>query len=187
MFDDLIDIAFLSFRVGLIGYEEYTERYNMAVWLTDESGTVSDPRIDAYGGEYTSKPPHEEAPDMEVTDCSRSERASNGAPFNPPDLMYFRFNAWHFTGSDPDPYPSVPHGHYESENNPYPKLNPYTGRVFSNKHQYNIDMKLGKKEMKKLWNDKNFRSFCLRQVIYYETSFPHYKFPVRHPHRFPVW
>lgn len=49
-------------------------------------------------------------------------------------LEFVAFGHWYFTKSDPDPYPSTPHGHFQSANNPWPKLNPYTGRVFDAKH-----------------------------------------------------
>ena len=42
---------------------------------------------------------------------------------------------WIFTKGDPDPYPSVPHGHKNSQNQSWPKLNPYTGWIFKNKSQ----------------------------------------------------
>ena len=102
-------------------------------------------------------------------------------------LAFIAWKTWYFTGSDPDSYPSVPHGHYQNENNKWPKLNPYTGRVFSKKNQENTSMRLTKIDMKKLWGDVNFRNFCRAHIMWYMQNHSHYAFCVRNPLRLPRW
>lgn len=192
MLDDLIDIAFLSYRTGLIGCGEYIERCEVAYWLADESGTVRDPRADVEGvGEEVKDHPErlpEEVRDADVSGCQGGAQAGGAKTrFNPTDKMQIVINAWYFTGSDPDFYPSVPHGHYQNAMRPWPKLNPYTGRVFVGMHRENSSMRLKQPEMRDMWRNKSFREFCLRHVIWYETNFQHFRFRVPRPHRFPVW
>ncbi len=86
--------------------------------------------------------------------------------------MHFTLlSKWVFKLSDPDPYPSVPHGHYQ--NKPWPKLDPYTGRVFKGKSQE--DYKISKKELEKIWKNNQFKEFCNEQVKHYMETHA-YKF-----------
>ncbi|WP_216712728.1 hypothetical protein [Pseudoalteromonas sp. TB64] len=102
-------------------------------------------------------------------------------------LEFLCLGIWVFTKADPDSYPSVPHGHFKNQNNKWPKLNPYTGRIFSAKHQEDKKQLLSKKQMRKIWSDEKFKSFCREMIIWYQEKFSYYEFPVRRPLRMPRW
>ena len=91
--------------------------------------------------------------------------------------QFLAFNKWLFTLGDKDCYPSVPHGHLHKKTRGWPKLNPYTGRVFSDVHQEDVSSRLNKAAMKSLWNDSDFVEFCRKQVLWYSRFAPEYGFP----------
>ena len=104
-------------------------------------------------------------------------------------LEFLAFNKWMFTIGDPDCYPSVPHGHFRNKTRVWPKLNPYTGRVFSGNHQEDVNSRLSKNEMRFLWTDSNFVDHCRKQVHWYSNFAPAYGFPNARLGRdvFPKW
>jgi hypothetical protein len=153
--ETLIALAEFNFEFGFIGIDEYVERCEVALWLDDESGKRHDPR-DSSGSEER----------RERGERGPSERASelpqkgDGDQSPEPDSLEFLFQNWIFTKADPDPYPSTPHGHEGHRNKKWPKLNPYTGRAFKEKHQEDVSARLNKKQMKILWDDERVRDFC---------------------------
>ena len=178
----LLFLAEASFQLGLIGIDEYIERCEVAWWLGDE-GALGDPREPRDAGEGHE---HVEAHRPHV--ATDSSQTGTGTRVDEPDWLRFLFrNTWLFTRSDPDPYPSTPHGHLQSANRAWPKLNPYTGRAFKAKHQEEVSLRLGKTEMKNLWQDEAFRNFCRSYVLWYMEQFPYHRFSVAYPLRFPRW
>ncbi|MBR0560508.1 hypothetical protein [Neokomagataea anthophila] len=176
----LIEFAKDHYRYGLIGLDEYIERVTIARWLYNDHATYGDPR-----GE--SGEDQEEKDDFPPDDATVT-----GAPANPDepddeDYLCFLFQGWIFTKADPDPYPSTPHGHWQNQNRPWPKLNPYTGRVFADKHNENKSMRLTKREMRVLWNDQKFRGFCRDYLKWYLATFPYHDFGVSYIFRLPHW
>ena len=178
--DVLISLANWHLHFGLIGIDEFKERFQVALWL-DREGDGPDPR-ESQG---------EDGPDQhryEGAEGSPDERVFVRRPkeYTPEneylELIWF---GWVFTRQDPDPYPSTPHGHDGSPNKRWPKLNPYTGRVFKGKHQEEEKRRLNKKRMVMLWSNPEFRDFCRSHVLWYMEAHPHYDFPVMHPLRFP--
>ncbi|MBL0576349.1 hypothetical protein [Aeromonas caviae] len=188
MKNTLITLAEFHYALGLIGCHEFNERIIMAQWLADaDKGRWPDPRLE-FGEE--SVPPeqdhaaHESEPAVSYTTASSKENTNR----DDTDWMEFLcLGTWVFTKADPDPYPSIPHGHYLSQNNSWPKLNPYTGRVFLSVHQEDKSKRLSKKDMQKIWRDEKFKSFCREMVVWYKEQHPHIEFPVRHLLRMPRW
>lgn len=175
----LFVLAELSFELGLIDVTEYEDRCRVAIWLSqdDTSGKVAaDPREPAV-------------PDTEPMD-SENEQAKvggSGKVDEPEWIELLVLGKWLFTKSDPDAYPSTPHGHLHSATREWPKLNPYTGRVFKQKHQEDLTLRLSKIEMQRLWRDHAFRDFCRSYILLYVEAHPHYDFRVRNLLRFPRW
>lgn len=170
-------IARFSFDIGLIGLDEYLERLKVANWVFDDSDNCPDPRepeIKFRG---------------ELTDNNEQASKGDGAPGQEDNstIEFVLLRKWYFTGSDPDPYPSVPHGHLNSAARAWPKLNPYTGRVYCQKHQEDTSLRLTKNEMKAVWDDPKFRAFCRSHILWYLEQNPYYQFPVVHPLRLPRW
>jgi|ERR1700730_15185828 len=136
----LLTLAQVSIEFGLIGIDEYRERWEIAHWLNDDTGGLADPRSDS-GAE--DKPE-----DAEPIPSGETElRASGDANRPGSDWLELFWQGWVFTKADPDPYPSTPHGHWRDPNQKWPKLNPYTGRVFKQKNQEDSSRRLRKKDM----------------------------------------
>jgi len=189
MVQTLITLAQIHYELGVIGYDEFCERIRVARWLADEhedSEGSHDPRIDSK----------DESPPVEIRDVESEPEAvtvmsrdtDKSSVIDGEDWIKFVcLGVWVFTKADCDSYPSVPHGHYKNQNTNWPKLNPYTGRVFHSKHQEDTSRRLTKKKMKKIWNDEKFKSFCREMIVWYQEQFPHFEFPVRNPLRMPRW
>jgi hypothetical protein len=176
-------LAFLakaSFQVGLIGIDEYDERLRVAQWLYDKHGHWSDPRLPVGLEDRREEQEFDTA-------SGRDDGGGVRSPVSDPVEIEFYYQGWIFTKADPDPYPSTPHGHWRSQNQKWPKLDPYRGRVFQAKHQEDVTRRLSKKEMKKLWNDGRFCDFCRDHIRWYMEQYPHHAFRVRDPFRFPRW
>ena len=182
----LIFFADVSFDFGLIGIDEYHERIEVALWLYDNGeGTREDPRRPVTERQASD----EDRGDLDHT-LAKYAQGSGTASDSTEKISILELIAlgvWYFTGSDPDSYPSVPHGHYQSANRKWPKLNPYTGRVFSSKHRENSSSRLTKKDMRDLWGDESFRDYCRKHIMRYMEAHTYYSFPVRHPFRLPRW
>lgn len=181
----LITLAHIHHDLGLIGIDELKERIDVALWLEgDAAEEGEDPRREP-GDDAPMNPENDEC-GGEVFKQGRSN--GDGGASQPDSLMEFTLlDVWVFTKSDPDPYPSIPHGHYQNQQKAWPKLNPYTGRVFSKKHNEDVSSRLSKKRMKRIWNDEKFKSFCREMIVWYQQQFPYYEFPVRRPLRMPRW
>lgn len=176
----------ISFMAGIIGYAEYCERYEIADWLMDSVDRVPDPRISDLESEAPDQGSDEQEERVEPGGLGGSSTSGNDEP---PWLELLVMNRWMFTIGDVDCYPSVPHGHYKSKTKVWPKLNPYTGLVFSDVHKEDIGKRLSKKEMKKLWNKSSFVEHCREQVLWYSGFAPSYGFPGarRGKFVFPRW
>ena len=178
----LITLAKFHYEFGFIGHDECLERVHVALWLSDEIN--SDPRIESLQEEIQNEREESESENESVISTDPTDTGTSGE--NDDSWVEFLFlGVWVFTKSDRDSYPSVPHGHYEDKKNKWPKLNPYTGRVFSSKCKEDVRRRLSRKELKIIWNDKKFRSFCREMIISYQETFPYYDFPVRIPSRLP--
>lgn len=178
----LLTLAEISFQLRLIDISEYEERVEVAYWLSEENPSFIDPRgLD-----------NKEDGDLEKGSDDRTVGEAvniigSGKALDPNWLELIVLGKWYFTLSDDDPYPSVPHGHMQSENRPWPKLNPYTGRAFKAKHQEEPSLSLSKHEMRNMWRDEKFRSYCRSHVLRYMETYPYFTFGVRDPLRFPLW
>ena len=186
MSDMLLTLAHFHYRLGYIGVDEYRERCRVALWLAEEGDRRGDPRTDASEDDLSYEQEREEFEGEPVV-VQTSSGASSGKKDEPLIIGFVCLGAWIFTKSDPDSYPSVPHGHYRNQNRRWPKLNPYTGRVFAAKHQEDKPKRLSKREMKKIWGDESFRSFCREMIVWYQEVHPDFDFPVLHPLRLPRW
>lgn len=184
MYHHLYLLADLSFQIGLIGLPEYEERIRIAAWLSGE--IEQDPR----GKIENQREVFDEPPDQ-IREESSNGSLKNQEEDDPPDPMIrlVMLNHWIFTIGDRDCYPSVPHGHWNSKTNDWPKLNPYTGCVFSGTHRENVCSRLKRKEMENLWRDSTFIQHCRTQIHWYSNFAPAYKYPnARHgKYTFPKW
>jgi hypothetical protein len=91
---------------------------------------------------------------------------------------------WKFTLGDPDPFPSIPHGHLKSNNKI--KLDSYLGFTFNTANNNQPLKRETKEYIASLWNDEKFREFALKQINWFINKNPHYKWKVNHPVRLPM-
>lgn len=176
----------MSLMAGLIGYFEYTERHEIADWLEDSSGRISDPRVTSH---ENHEPLSEDSSDENRGDEGQSSATGEHKTGASPWLELLMMNQWMFTLGDADCYPSVPHGHYKSKTREWPKLDPYTGRVFFDVHKEDASKRLSKKDMIKIWNNSKFIKHCREQVLWYSDFSSSYGFPNarRGKLAFPRW
>jgi hypothetical protein len=176
----------MSFMAGIIGHPEYHERHEVADWLMDSENHLVDPRISSSEDEddYSESNYHHESDNSD-----KGHGTSKTLSDEPEWLELLMMNQWMFTIGDVDCYPSVPHGHYKSKAREWPKLNPYTGRVFSDLHDEDRQKRLSKIEMKELWSDSKFVDHCREQVLWYSDFAPSYGFPRARRGKifFPKW
>ena len=178
MLKTLTRMAEISFQYGLIGIDEFQERLDVVNWIINDTKAI-DPRVPK---------PIENDISEKKSGLKIELRSTVKQNSDSPDWIEFLFDRkWYFTKSDPDSYPSTPHGHLNNPKNAWPKLNPYTGRVFKTKNQEDTSMRLSKPQMKKLWNDHKFRSFCRDYIMWYMEEYSHHTFSVLLPLRFPRW
>jgi hypothetical protein len=168
----------IQFEYGVIGINEFLDRIETLEELLNDSEDFNDSN---YNQERDGSPNSEVESDS--TKTSKDDPEDEIIHFIPLGLK----EKWIFTIGDKDPFPSVPHGHKNNENIKWPKLNPYTGRIFSSKLQ--INGRLDKKQMKILWNNQAFRDHCYKQVDWYCSFSPRHQFPISKSKifRFPRW
>ncbi|WP_156409940.1 hypothetical protein [Duganella sp. Root198D2] len=191
MYHHIVLLSDLSYQIGIIGLMEYRERLQIAEWLTSSKNSLDDPRDSGERNPMEDSESPREVPNKDVT----SNNSGGAAALKDDDdeldrwAQFLAFKKWVFTIGDADCSPSVPHGHLHHKNNPHPKLNPYTGRVFGKGQKEDVSLRLTRAEMKSLWNDSEFVAHCREQVIYYSSFAPAYDFPnARHGRlHFPRW
>lgn len=169
-------ISDCEYSSGLIGLADMMERHEALDWLVDGDDRSKDPRPIQNESQAEL-----ESWNLLSNDEKLQVRKQANADDEPPILEFIPIGLkrpWCFTVGDPDNYPSVPHGHLNSKDQPWPKLNPYTGRAFNAKDFEELKLRLSRKEMVCLWNNKDFCDHARKQIAYYSTQFPHHKFPV---------
>lgn len=162
-------ITDLQYRYGIIGINEYEERlesFHTLLSDTNEDNEVNKDYLDVNGNNS-----------YEITDES-DENIIHLVPLGLSDR-------WVFTIGDPDPFPSIPHGHLNSKNQAWPKLNPYTGWVYSTKSQ--TTKRLTKRDMRILWSNEKFRQLCYDHVSWFICTNPDFELGIIHKLRFPKW
>ncbi|WP_145543726.1 hypothetical protein [Yersinia frederiksenii] len=185
MFKVIMVLSDLSYQLGIIGLIEYQERFEIYRWLKDNNNSVADPR-NAYGeddaspeeGKMHNKDERDRSNRMKDSQLSHTGGRGGQTSEDEDDSMHFlAFKKWLFTVGDTDCFPSVPHAHSQRKTNPWPKLNPYTGVVYSSMKAEDVSSRLTKGEMKLLWNDSKFIEECKKQIVWYSEFSPHYPFP----------
>ena len=178
----LILLADFSFQLGLIDLSEYMGRIEVAHWLSEKGSSTADPRAPQIDEDVAK------IEDIERFENSETVRRTGTDKIAEPNwLELVLLSKWYFTRSDPDSYPSTPHGHLNDANRPWPKLNPYTGRAFKAKHQEDTALRLSRSELRAIWRVSAFRDFCRSHILWYIEAHPQHSFKVQHPLRFPRW
>lgn len=175
-----IKLSKIHYELRLIDSEEFIDRLEMAKWLFGDR--EDDPRIKFDDNNLREQDFNNNENNVI---CSRTKERHTDKTLTISFMTSLGQYSWVFTKSDPDSYPSIPHGHLNDQNNPWPKLDPYFGKVFTYINKEDTSKRLNKKQLKKLWNNERFRSFCIDMIGWYLMEFPSYKFRVKHPLRLP--
>lgn len=184
MQNTLIKLAEIHYEFGTINHDEFNERVRVALWLADElDDSAIDPRASTEEDSVINENNNTNGSVIAIIHDSNDTLDKNDENW----IEFLCLGVWVFTKSDLDSYPSIPHGHSRSQNKKWPKLNPYTGRVFVSKYQEDEKQRLSKIQMRNIWSDEKFKSFCREMIVWYQEKFPYYEFPVRRPLRMPRW
>lgn len=115
-------------------------------------------------------------------------KGSSGSGGKLPDWVQFipggaigHLKRWEFIKGDPDPLPSVPHGH--DEGRPFPKLDPYLGWIHASTKQTNG--RLSQDDTRALWNHDGFRDFASAALIHFARENPKFVWRVPYPLHLP--
>lgn len=188
MSSSIILLSDLSYELGIIGLAELQERMEIARWLFPKGEFEPDPREPDV--QQRQRPGEDKATDDFTPSLSDTQlQGETGESENPEFIEFLALSHWHFTLGDVDCVPSVPHGHENAKTQAWPRLNPYTGRVFVKMHVEDVSHRLERSEMQKIWRDDKFIELCRKQVLWYSDKSPRYLFPNarRGKHHFPRW
>ena len=92
---------------------------------------------------------------------------------------------WEFIIGDPDPNPSVPHGHLVQRKKI--KLDAYRGYIYGDNK--NLKKRETKEFIASLWNDEKFRCFAHNAINQFLSSQPHFNLrryrSIKNPYKLP--
>lgn len=181
----LLSLIRVSYFFGLTGWIVTRDRLAALRDLSEPTDPVR--RICVRTLEMDDSRSHDHWEDEPMVEEHGGVRSSS-EPDDPEDsLVSFRvrgiagLDAWHFRVGDPDPLPSVPHGHWQ--NRPKPKLDPYLGWVYDGTSKVRRESRAS---IVQLWNDQKFRTFAAKAINLFIASNPHYGgWRVANPFRLP--
>ncbi|MBU6502693.1 MAG: hypothetical protein KGQ35_07495, partial [Burkholderiales bacterium] len=160
----------LSYAAGLIGLVELEERNQIASWVFSRDHSRIHERTDPRG--VLDREPEEQVRIEEAEVFQPLEKngrvlgssVNDPAAQEPASTQFLVLKRWYFTLGDADCSPSIPHGHENAKTQKWPKLNPYTGKVFTATHQEDAPRRLSRLDMQMLWRDDAFVDHCQQQV-----------------------
>ena len=164
-------ITDLSYDYGLINIFTYQER------------------IDFLKDDYKDQTSESSNSEEVFLEDEISQEKSTTSSSKEPSILFLTTQVgvlnskWKFTIGDPDPFPSIPHGHLES--NKKIKLDCYLGYTYDTK---NSNKKLARESRDfiiKLWNDIKFRDFAINHIDWFIYNNQHYKWRVANKRRLP--
>lgn len=180
---DLFRLIRESHITGLIGWTEARDRLASLRDMCDQSDPTG---LAAQRGLIMNE---QEAPpvwsDSPIPEPTTETGAINGQEFDDPLLYYVSLavpalRSWVFIVGDPDPYPSVPHGHWRRM--PKPKLDPYLGWIYDGTRQIRRE---SRRNIILLWNEQSFRTFAQKSVTHFIAQNPRFTWRVRNPGKMP--
>lgn len=177
----------LSLVLGVVDEDVFRDRMDYLHELLRNPGGALGGGADA-AGEVDA--PHEGAsPNASDGEAHADILAgARGGAAAPPEWIHLipggaiaHLKRWHFIKGDPDPMPSVPHGH--DEGRPFPKLDPYLGWIHAS--TTTTSGRLSHDDTRALWNDDRFRDFASAALLHFAQENPHYVWRVPYPMRLP--
>lgn len=176
----------ISLAFDVIDFETFVEREEYLRELLGDPGTGGTPG----GGDAPSPPPEPERPPETQEEVAGTAHPGLGARGGSEGDDWLQFipggpiaylHRWQFIVGDPDPHPSVPHGH--DNGRPFPKLDPYLGWIHVSTTK--TGGRLSKDDTRALWNDERFRDFASAALVHFVRENPSYRWRVDNPLRIP--
>ena len=164
----------LSLALGVIGWELFEERMRfLDDLLGDPNSRLQHQGMQGDSGDSTEDPPPDDSEEPRDDPAHPDVDGSGGS--EPPDWLWFipsgsigHLKRWHFIKADPDPHPSVPHGHDRGKS--FPKLDPYLGWVHISPEKRQGRLK--NDDTRALWNDAQFRDFASATLLHFVQENP---------------
>lgn len=172
-----------QYHIGLIGDIGLCTYLNELYNLVDRQTVIATQiqrEIKWHGGSLEDLSPEQEEgldTDVELSVNYSYETKEKGDTEKNSVVLYFVMHGmkdmtkWEFHEHDDDPFPSVPHAHWERKDRP--KLDPYTGRAYMYLNKEDTSKRLKRKQRIELWNNVKFREFVLRALDWYMLSHQH--------------
>lgn len=180
-----------EFELGAIGDHGFRDRMrSLADMLPYQLADSFRQDIDLAESQSSGGEQREDTEGEALITAIESDGGSRGRGTSSPPVLELvvrnikGMSRWHFRKTDPDHFPSVPHGH--EDNMDWPVCDPYTGRVYDGEREELQDRRLSRKTRIALWKDAKFRAFALTAIMYHENAFPYRPIRVRRPHRLPT-
>jgi hypothetical protein len=179
-----------EFDLGSIGDHGFWDRMrSLADMLPDQLAALLRQEMGLDDRRSFGEQDEDNGAEASINALEDGGNAGNRGASSPPVLELVVQNVrgmsrWHFRKTDPDHFPSVPHGH--EDNLDWPVCDPYTGRVYDGDREELQNGRLSRKTRIALWKDAKFRAFALAAIMYHENAFPYRPIRVRRPHRLPT-
>jgi hypothetical protein len=151
-----VDLTLVSFYSGLIPTEIFIDRLRYLVDGEPEQLETGESRDFSGAGQEVS----------DEQDKQRDANSLGGTPSSTP--LEFKLSSqsdlhdWVFTSGDPDPLPSVPHGHWQTQNSQR-KVDAYRGHITQ---KGKSDGRLTRNEVAEFWNDDEFREYARLAIVH---------------------
>lgn len=176
----------LSVELGITDEHTWAERASYLQLLVGDFSTSEDTVVDGPQGL------DERSRGVREADALQAHREMLCGVAEPgtiiPDWIQFipsgsigHLRRWHFIKGDPDPHPSVPHGHDGGRT--FPKLDPFLGWIHNSTTK--LGGRLSRNDTRSLWNDGRFRDFASAALIHFAQENPQYLWRVPVPTRIP--
>lgn len=161
-----------SYLYGVISADTYRERVNFHLHLNrheqDAPENIEDENVNTHAFELQLEHSEDGADELVLYFSTKKG---------------FLKSQWRFDVSDPDGFPGVPHGHLVT--NPALKLDCYLGYTYDTANRNKQLMPESRKFIVSLWNNQEFRTFATKQLAWFVTNNPKYRFDVPNPIQSP--
>lgn len=166
-----LGISRFSLSVGITNYETFLARIDHLCHMLPSSNQKKNQLLGSLHSERWDDLlswPDDSWPRADHSEIDRT-KFKRQSPASPGVLLFISsipgMNQWEFHKGDPDPYPSVPHGHHCSTH--HNRLDPYLGRVYCKSQELK---RVPRDLIIELWNSKKFREFSIEAIEHFRQQ-----------------
>ena len=178
--DDFLVLSYHSYTHKLISWSEFMSRLGVLNSLCGASENAL-----LLKDDYIVPEPVDEEVSEEEWLARHQSRAGRhlskqlsgcNQAVKPEGYLEFKYREWKFIKGDPDPLPSVPHGHWQTKH--IHNLDAYQGHVFEKTKWLR---RVSREEIILLWNDVDFRQFAREELDHFISNNPSFTWRVTKP------